>query len=170
MQMCGGVEVQLHIHNFCTRCRRVVRFTPWSLYPQRKGPQYPLEGELGSPELVWWQRDKSLLLPGIKCWSSRLQTSYWADWAITSHPRLKEAMKILFMYMHTLHHLNKLRVRFYNSALKMEAVWSSKTLVWTYKFTWYYDSKDQHQHLHHRENLLSSLWVNSTILYCMAKV
>jgi hypothetical protein len=39
------------------------------------------------------------------------------------------------------------------SALKMEIVCLSETLVPTYKFTRSYNLEDQHQHFHYRENL-----------------
>jgi hypothetical protein len=40
-----------------------------------------------------------------------------------------------------------------SSALKMEAVCSSETLVSTYKSTRRYYPEDQHRHLHRSENL-----------------
>jgi hypothetical protein len=43
------------------------------------------------------------------------------------------------------------------SALKMEAVCSSKTLVCIYKSSRLYNPKHQHRHLHHRENLKSHI-------------
>jgi hypothetical protein len=33
-----------------TRCRWVVSFTPWPLYPQGKSPWYPLDRRLGGPQ------------------------------------------------------------------------------------------------------------------------
>jgi hypothetical protein len=39
--------------------------------------------------------------------------------------------------------------------LKMEAVYSSETLVSTYNSVRRYNPEDRHRHLHHRENLKS---------------
>jgi hypothetical protein len=48
-------------------------------------------------------------------------------------------------------------------ALKMEAVCSSETLLSTYKSTRRYNPKDQHRHLHRRENLKSNTPLKSYI-------
>jgi hypothetical protein len=42
-----------------------------------------------------------------------------------------------------------------SSALKIEAICSSETLVSTYKSIWHFYPEDQHRHLHRRESLKS---------------
>jgi hypothetical protein len=44
-----------------------------------------------------------------------------------------------------------------SSALKMEAVCSSETMISTYKSTRRHNPEEQHRHLHRRENLISYL-------------
>jgi hypothetical protein len=50
----------------------------------------------------------------------------------------------------------------FGAALKMEAVFSSETLVSIFKVTLHYKPEDQHQHPHRRENVKSRNAVKPT--------
>jgi hypothetical protein len=70
MKAYWGVEVQLHLFfDLGTRWRWVVSVTPRPLYPQGKGPWYPLEWRLGEPQSrsrIGGEEKNSQPLPGFE--------------------------------------------------------------------------------------------------------